>query len=94
MSLHLRLKIDARCRLHPRYDPERDGRPAQKDCPGCESLYVIWLYGGIAAKKAENGEGLARSIKSDSQPSTDQPQATHPPIPAVTTATGDNRETP
>ncbi len=92
MSMHLRLKIDARCRLHPRYDPERDGRPAHKDCPGCESLYVIWLYAGIAAKKAENGEGLARSSKSGSQPSTDQLQATHPLMPTAPTASDDNRD--
>ncbi len=77
MTLHLRLRIDAKCRLHPRYDPERDGQPASKDCPGCESLHVIALYAGIARNKAENGEGLFRQIKSSSQPSTDQNQPSH-----------------
>ena len=32
-----------------------------RDCPGCEALYVIWLHTGIAQKKAEQGEGLLRS---------------------------------
>jgi hypothetical protein len=44
--------------MHPRYNPERDGRPEHKDCSGCESLRVIQLYVSIAKKKAEAGEGL------------------------------------
>jgi hypothetical protein len=61
MSLRIRFKFDGRCSVHPRYNPENDGTPQQGDCPGCEALYVIWLYTGIAQKKAEKGEGLLRS---------------------------------
>jgi len=45
--------------MHPRYNPERDGKPQDKDCPGCESLRVIHLYCAIARKKARTGEGLS-----------------------------------
>lgn len=58
MSLKIRFRFDGRCRLHPRYNPERDGGPEHKDCSGCESLRVIQLYISIARKKAETGEGL------------------------------------
>ena len=61
MSLRIRFRFDGRCSVHPRYNPEKDGRPQHKDCSGCESLFVIWLYSGIARKKAENGEGLLTS---------------------------------
>ncbi len=61
MSLRIRFKFDGRCSVHPRYNPEKDGTPQHRACPGCEALYVIWLYNGIAQKKAENGEGLLRS---------------------------------
>ena len=63
MSLHVRFRFDGRCCVHPRYNPENDGRPKDNACPGCESLYVIWLYSGIAQRKAENGEGLARQAE-------------------------------
>jgi hypothetical protein len=76
MPLRLRLKIDAACCAHRRYNPEKDGRPAHRDCPGCESLYCIWLYALIARRKAEEGEGLARQIGPRTQePSTDASQA-------------------
>ncbi len=58
MSLKIRFRFDGRCRVHPRYNPERDGKPEHKDCSGCESLRVIQLYVSIARKKAEAGEGL------------------------------------
>jgi hypothetical protein len=58
MSLKIRFKFDGRCRLHPRYNPETDGQTSHKDCPGCDSLWVIFLYTGIAQKKAESGEGM------------------------------------
>jgi hypothetical protein len=58
MSLKIRFKFDGRCRLHLRYNPETDGPAPHKDCPGCESLWVIFLYSRIARKKAENGEGM------------------------------------
>lgn len=58
MSLKIRFRFDGRCSVHPRYNPERDGRPEHKDCSGCESLRVIALYVSIARKKAEAGEGL------------------------------------
>jgi hypothetical protein len=58
MSLKIRFRFDGKCSLHPRYNPETDGRPQHKNCPGCESLYVVSLYTEIARKKAETGEGL------------------------------------
>jgi hypothetical protein len=58
MSLKIRFRFDGKCSLHPRYNPEADGRPQHKNCSGCESLYVISMYTGIARKKAETGEGL------------------------------------
>jgi hypothetical protein len=58
MSLKIRFRFDGKCRMHPRYNPERDGRPEHEDCSGCESLHVIRLYVSIARKKAEAGEGL------------------------------------
>lgn len=58
MSLKVRLHFDGRCTVHPRYNPESDGRPQYRQCPGCESLFVIFLYSGIARRKAETGEGL------------------------------------
>ncbi len=44
--------------MHPRYNPERDGRPEHGNCSGCEALRVIQLYVSIAQKKARAGEGL------------------------------------
>lgn len=58
MSLRIRFRFDGRCSMHPRYNPEKDGRPQHKDCPGCESLHVIHLYCHIARRKAESGEGI------------------------------------
>jgi hypothetical protein len=69
MSLRVRLKIDAKCFRHPRYNPARDGRPSDSSCPGCESVFCIWLYARIARNKAEKGEGLARHI----EPETPEP---------------------
>jgi hypothetical protein len=42
----------------PAITPQKDGRPQDKNCAGCESLYVIFLYTGIAQKKADSGDGL------------------------------------
>jgi hypothetical protein len=58
MSLRIRFRFDGRCSVHPRYNPERDGRPQHKDCPGCDSLWVVCLYTGIARRKAEAGDGI------------------------------------
>lgn len=58
MSLRIRFRFDGKCRLHPRYNPEKDGRPQRQECPGCESLWVIHLYTGIARRKAEAGDGI------------------------------------
>lgn len=58
MSLKIRVHFDGRCTVHPRYNPESDGRPQHQQCPGCESLFVIFLYSGIARRKAERGDGL------------------------------------
>ena len=44
--------------MHPRYNPEKDARPQHKDCPGCDSLWVVYLYCRIARRKAEAGEGI------------------------------------
>lgn len=66
MSLKVRFRFDGRCNVHPRYNPESDGRPQHKHCDGCESLYVIFLYTSIARRKAESGEGL--SVRSAVRP--------------------------
>ena len=58
MSLRIRFRFDGKCSLHPRYNPETDGRPLHKNCPRCESLDLISMYTRIARKKAETGEGL------------------------------------
>ncbi|MBV9073150.1 MAG: hypothetical protein JOZ10_05905 [Acidobacteria bacterium] len=58
MSLRIRFRFDGRCSRHPRYNPEKDGRPAHPKCPGCESLYVIALYCGIARRRAAKGDGI------------------------------------
>jgi hypothetical protein len=61
VSLRIRFRFDGRCSVHPRYNPDRDGRPEHKDCSGCESLWVIHLYSGIARRKAEAGDGIIAS---------------------------------
>src|SRR5215472_14110356 len=53
LSLRIRFRFDGRCSVHPRYNPEKDGRSQHKDCAGCESVWVIHLYPGIARRKAE-----------------------------------------
>jgi hypothetical protein len=54
MSLKIRFRFDGKCTRHPRYDPKRNGRPADGKCEGCESLYVIHLYTKIATRRSEN----------------------------------------
>ena len=54
MSLKVRFRFDGRCTRHPRYDPKRDGRPADGKCDGCDSLYVIHLYTKIAERRVED----------------------------------------
>ena len=61
MSLNVRFRFDGRCTMHPRYNPETDGRPQHKHCDGCESLYVIFVYAAIARRRAESGEGSSLS---------------------------------
>jgi hypothetical protein len=58
MSLRIRFRFDGRCSIHPRYNPEKDAGPQDKNCPGCESLHVIHLYTKIARRKAEAADGL------------------------------------
>ena len=53
MSLRIRFRFDGRCSVHPRYNPERDGRPQHKDCSGCESL---WASFEPALTKAEEAD--------------------------------------
>lgn len=71
MSLKLRFKFDGRCRVHPRYNPERDGQSDNRDCPGCDSLWVIWLYTKIARRKAETTDGILVSNSGNVQPEQD-----------------------
>lgn len=58
MSLKIRFRFDGKCSVHPRYNPETDGRPQNASCQGCDGLYVIHLYTRIARKKAEKAEGV------------------------------------
>jgi len=58
MSLKIRFRFDGKCSVHPRYNPETDGRPQNASCQGCDGLYVIHLYTHIARKKVEKAEGL------------------------------------
>ena len=67
MSLRIRFRFDGKCCIHPRYDPARDGRPQQGKCEGCESLYVIYLYTGIAMRRAENPNCILARFSSDRQ---------------------------
>jgi hypothetical protein len=67
VSLRVRFRFDGRCSVHARYNPERDGRPQDQKCPGCESLHVIYLYSFIARRRAESGDGLFVS-RPQSQP--------------------------
>lgn len=73
MALKIRFRFDGRCSTHPRYNPEKDGQPQHKDCPGCDALWVIHLYTGIARRKAESGEGILVSRPDTSSDSADQP---------------------
>ena len=74
VSLRIRFRFDGRCSVHPRYNPEKDGRPQHQDCSGCESLWVIHLYAGIARRKAQAGEGILVSSP-PLHPSTREPSA-------------------
>lgn len=58
MSLRIRFRFDGKCTRHPRYDPNRDGRPQHGNCEGCESLHVINLYVQIAKRRADKSEGI------------------------------------
>jgi hypothetical protein len=73
MSLKIRFRFDGRCSTHPRYNPEKDSSPQHKDCPGCDALWVIHLYTGIARRKAESGEGILVSRPDPPSDSADQP---------------------
>lgn len=76
MSLKIRFHFDGRCTVHPRYNPESDGQPQHRQCAGCESLFVIFLYSGIARRKAETGEGLTvRHLSRRQEESTSSPAA-------------------
>jgi hypothetical protein len=82
MTLRIRFRFDGRCSVHPRYNPETDGRPQQQDCPGCDTLWVASLYCGIARRKAEAGKGILVSHpeihgeKNDSAPDGKDPSGT------------------
>ncbi len=65
MSLKVRFRFDGRCTRHPRYDPKRDGRPADGKCEGCESLYVIHLYTKIAKRRTEDANLIVVRAPSD-----------------------------
>jgi hypothetical protein len=63
MSLKVRLRVDARCNRHVRYNPARDGRPGP-GCLGCDDLWVIFTYSEIARKKAENSLEIINTSRS------------------------------
>jgi hypothetical protein len=65
MSLKIRFRFDGRCTRHPRYDSKRDGRPHDRKCEGCESLYVIHLYTKVAKRRAENANLIVVRVPSD-----------------------------
>ncbi len=65
MSLKVRFNFDGRRTRHPRYDPNRDGRPPDGNCDGCESLYVLHLYTKIAKRRAENANLIVARASSD-----------------------------
>lgn len=71
MSLKVRFKFDGRCRLHPRYNPAADGQPQHKDCPGCDSLWVIWLYCKMARRRWDMLEIRLRNLDAAAEPSLD-----------------------
>ena len=74
MSLKIRFRYDGRCGSHPRYNPQTDGGPQDKRCAGCESLYVISLYVGIARKRALAAEGIIVSRPEQRQTPEQAPQ--------------------
>jgi hypothetical protein len=65
MSLKIRFRFDGKCTRHPRYDPKRDGRPSDRKCEGCESLYVIHLYVKIAKRRAEDPNLIVVRVPTD-----------------------------
>lgn len=78
MSRKIRFRFDGRCTRHPRYDPKRDGRPSDRKCEGCESLYVIHLYTKIAKRRAENANLIvvrASTDREDQKAVDDQPSS-------------------
>ena len=54
MSLKIRFRFDGRCSVHPRYNPETDGRPQHKNCAGCES-YTSSPYTQLQGKRPTQG---------------------------------------
>jgi len=64
MSLRVRFRFDGKGSVHPRYGPARNGRPQHGNCEGCESLYVIYLYIGIAKRRAENSNCILARFSS------------------------------
>ena len=67
MALKIRFRFDGKCCRHPRYNPIRDGRPADGRCEGCEALYVIHLYTKIAKRRAENANLIVIRASTDRQ---------------------------
>jgi hypothetical protein len=65
MSLKIRFRFDGRCARHPRYNPARDGRPADGKCEGCDSLYVIHLYTKVAKRRAEDPNLIVAGTSSE-----------------------------
>lgn len=75
MSLRIRFRFDGKCSRHPRYNPKRDGRPADEKCEGCESLYVIHLYTKIANRRAGNANLIVMRTPADRE----EQDSTHTP---------------
>jgi hypothetical protein len=66
--------------MHPRYNPEKDGRPQQRNCAGCDALWVIHLYTGIARRKAGSGDGILISRPDTPSNATDKAATTDKPF--------------
>jgi hypothetical protein len=87
--LKIRFHFDGKCRIHPRYNPKEHGSPTDSGCPGCESLRVIYLYTGIAERKALTGDGIVTSYKPWTQPEPEQtPQSAGDHEPEVEQGSG------
>jgi hypothetical protein len=96
VSLKLRLKVDAKCPTHPRYNPQKEDRAPSGDfpCAGCDDLYVIHLYSKVIAKRVNHLSGVhpkdtydytykpaaKEALKAEPKAVTEKTAAVEPPI--------------